>query len=199
MHRRKRSTAVRPMRVHSRDSSICYDLIANGVGGTGRCFESHLSRQSRRLRSRRTSRQTNPGSPSVWREAVLAGEEVGATEVSRIVLAERDGLVHRIKLAESEQRRAAGNGAQNRLGSGESDLAVYPDRCTGDCRRRPRLELRGHLGSSLSQRFSSRRRSRTGDLDLDQALELLRSVAAVIGVRSDVSLALEQELRRRTT
>jgi hypothetical protein len=37
-----------------------------------------------------------------------------------------------------------------------------------------------------------------GDLDAEQARELLRDIASVVGIRADVSLALERQLRRTT-
>lgn len=137
--------------------------------------------------------------PSVWREAVLAGEEVGAAEVPRIVLAERDGLVRRIDLSESEQRLAAAIAARNRLGSGESEvLTVAPTGALAivDEGRATRV-ARSRGITPISTLFLAVIGRDTGDLDHDQAVDLLRRIAAVIGVRSDVTLALEHELQRR--
>jgi hypothetical protein len=137
--------------------------------------------------------------PSVWREAVLAGEEVGAAEVPRIVLAERQGLVRRIDLSDSEQRLATAIATQNRLGSGESEvLTVTPAGALAivDEGRATRV-ARSRGITPISTLFLPIIGRDAGDLDHGQAVDLLRRVAAVIGVRSDVTLALEQELQRR--
>ena len=140
-------------------------------------------------------------SPSVWREAVVAGEEVGAAEVPRILAAEERGVLKRIELAESESSRATGIGAQHRLGSGESEvLAVTPLGQWAIVDEGRATRVARALGLiPVSTLFLPLVGRRGGDLDLDLALELFHRIAAVIGVRSDVSLALEQELRRRPT
>jgi hypothetical protein len=137
--------------------------------------------------------------PSVWREAVVAGQEVGAPEVPRILVAEREGLLQRVELAESELRLAGTIATQHRLGSGESEvLAITPigGRAILDEGRATRVaRSRGVVPIStvfLPVGFAA------GDLDAEQARELLRNIASVVGIRADVSLALERQLRRTT-
>ncbi len=138
--------------------------------------------------------------PSVWREAVIAGGEVGAAEVPRIRLAEEQGLLERVELADSETLRAARIAAHHRLGAGESEVLAIAS-ITGwaivDEGRATRVAR--SLGvTPVSTLFLAIAGYAAGDLDQGQALELLRRVAIVLGVRSDVTLALEHELRRRT-
>lgn len=139
-------------------------------------------------------------SPSVWREAVTAGEEVGAPEVPRIRLAEEQDLLKRVELADPERLRAARIAAHHRLGAGESEvlaIASITRWAIVDEGRATRVAR--SLGvTPVSTLFLAIAGYEAGDLDQSQALELLRRLAAVIGARSDVTLALENELRRRT-
>lgn len=138
--------------------------------------------------------------PSVWREAVVAGQEVGASEVPRILVAERQGLLRCVELAESELRLAGTIATQHRLGSGESEvLAITPigspaivdeGRATRVARSRGVVPISTVLLPAVGYM--------SGDLDLDQASDLLHRVAGAVGLRTDVLLTLERQLRRTT-
>src|SRR6266508_1400575 len=60
--------------------------------------------------------------PAVWREAVAEGERAGAAEVPRIRAAQGLGVLERVQLSQADQRLAATIAAENRLGSGESEV-----------------------------------------------------------------------------
>jgi hypothetical protein len=138
--------------------------------------------------------------PSVWREAVVAGQEVGALEVPRILVAEREGLLQRVELAESELRLAGTIATQHRLGSGESEvlaITAIGGRAILDEGRATRV-ARSRGVVPISTVFLSVVGFAAGDLDAEQAREFLRSIASVVGIRTDLSLALERQLRRTT-
>lgn len=138
--------------------------------------------------------------PSVWREAVVAGQEVGAAEVLRIPVAERQRQLQRIDLAEPEIRLAGTVASQHSLGSGESEVLavsaigrwaiVDEGRATRVARSRGVLPISTVLLSVVG--------FRSGDLGADEAGEFLHRVASAVGLRTDVLLALERELRRNT-
>ena len=138
--------------------------------------------------------------PSVWREAVVAGQDVGAAEVPRILVAEQQGQSRRIELAEPEIRLAGTIASQHRLGSGESEVLavaaigrwaiIDEGRATRVARSRGILPVSTILLAVVG--YTS------GDLDADEAREFLHRIARTVGVRSDVLLALEGELRRKT-
>jgi predicted nucleic acid-binding protein len=139
--------------------------------------------------------------PSVWQEAVVAGQQVGAPEVPRILVAEREGLLERVELAGSETHLAATIATQHRLGRGESEvLAITPPGgwAIVDEGRATRV-ARSRGITPVSTIFLAVVGHTAGDLDVNRASELLHRVAGAIGVRSDVLVALEQELRRRKT
>jgi hypothetical protein len=138
--------------------------------------------------------------PSVWRDAVIAGQDVGAPEVPRILLAQREELLRRVELAESELGLAGTIATQHRLGLGESEvLAIAPigGRAILDEGRATRV-ARSRGVVPISTVFLPVVGFAAGDLDAEQARELLRNIASVVGIRADVSLALERQLRRTT-
>jgi predicted nucleic acid-binding protein len=138
--------------------------------------------------------------PSVWREAVVAGQEVGAPEVPRILVAEGQGLLQQIDLAEAEIGLAGTIASQHRLGSGESEVLavtaigrwaiVDEGRATRVARSRGILPISTVLLSVVGYKW--------GDLRADEAKEFLHRIASAIGLRTDVLLTLERELRRNT-
>src|SRR5712691_11472860 len=60
--------------------------------------------------------------PAVWREAVEAGEHIGAAEVPRIRAAAEQELLRIVELSTDQQELAATIAAQHRLGLGESEV-----------------------------------------------------------------------------
>jgi predicted nucleic acid-binding protein len=136
--------------------------------------------------------------PSVWREAVVSGQEVGAPEVPRILAAEREGLLQRVQLAESEIRLAGTIATRHRLGSGESEvLAITPlgGWAIVDEGRATRV-ARSRGVVPISTVFLSVLGYMSGDLDVDEAREFLDRTASAVGLRADALLALERQLRR---
>jgi predicted nucleic acid-binding protein len=134
--------------------------------------------------------------PAVWSETVEAGERVGAPEVPRILAA--GGFLERRDLAESDVRLAAAIAAEHRLGRGESEVLAL-GRTTGrvivDEGRATRV-ARARGITPVSTLFLPVLGIRAGDLDEDDALRFLRRLATVTGVRADVALALENEIRK---
>jgi predicted nucleic acid-binding protein len=112
--------------------------------------------------------------PGVWREAVVEGERIGATEVSRI------------------------RAVENRLGTGESEvLAVGTSlgQVIIDEGRASRVARALGL-IALSTLFLPILGCRSGRLPAADAVIVLRRLAAVTGARSDAVQKLEEELRR---
>ena len=137
--------------------------------------------------------------PAVWREAVEDGERIGAPEVPRIRDAFEAGSLQHLRDLTATQTRLAGTIAgENRVGSGESEvLAVARPgaRVILDEGRATRVAR--SLGViPLPTLFLPVIGHRAGDLALNDALDLLRRLAAVTGVRSDTALVIEQELRK---
>jgi hypothetical protein len=136
--------------------------------------------------------------PAVWREAVEDGERIGAPEVPRIRDALDAGALVRVTLSAAQSRHAGTIASENRIGSGESEvlaLAEPGDRVILDEGRASRVAQA--LGVvPIPTLFIPVLGHRSGDLGFDDALDLLRRLAAVTGVRSDTALAIEQELSR---
>jgi predicted nucleic acid-binding protein len=135
--------------------------------------------------------------PSVWREAVSEGERIGALEVPCIRAAAEAGSLRLVELSEREETLAATIARIDRLGSGESEvlaLASRIGRAVVDEGRAARVaEARGII--VVSTLFLPVLGRRSGDLDEEQAVDLLRMLATVIGPRAGVVYAIEQQLR----
>jgi predicted nucleic acid-binding protein len=135
--------------------------------------------------------------PSVWREAVDEGERIGAVEVPRIRTAAEAGWLRRVELSEREEVLAATIAGVDRLGVGESEVIALAGRggwAILDEGRAARVaEARGIKVVSTLFLPVVGRRART--LEEDEAIDLLRRLAVVIGPRAEVVYAIEQHLR----
>jgi predicted nucleic acid-binding protein len=136
-------------------------------------------------------------SPSVWREAVLEGERIGAAEVPRITAAADVGSVRRAEVSETDLARAMSIAAEYRLGAGESEtlaLGTRIGRAIVDEGRATRVAAA--LGvAAVSTLFLPVIGKRHGRLDEEAAVRLLHRLAIVISPRAEVLLAIEQHLR----
>jgi len=135
--------------------------------------------------------------PSVWREAVAEGERIGATEVPRIRAAAELGWLRHVELSEHEEVLASTIARSDRLGSGESEVLALASRlgqALVDEGRAARVAgARGiTVVSTLLLPVLGRR---TGGLDEEEAIDLLRRLAVVIGPRAEVVYMIEQHLR----
>lgn len=135
--------------------------------------------------------------PSVWREAVDEGERIGALEVQRVRDAADAGSLRLVELSQSEEVLATAIAGTERLGGGESEvlaLAARTGRAIVDEGRAARAaEARGI--TVISTLFLPVVGRRAGHLDVEQALDLLRRLAVVIGPRADVVYAIERHIR----
>jgi predicted nucleic acid-binding protein len=134
--------------------------------------------------------------PSVWRETVEAGQRVRAPEVPRILAME--GFLKRVELADADVRLAATIAAEHRLGRGESEVLALGrayGRVLVDEGRATRVARA--LGiTPVSTLFLPLLGKRAGDLREDEAIQFLSQLASVTGVRADVALVLESEIRK---
>jgi len=139
--------------------------------------------------------------PAVWREAVEEGERIGAPEVPRICAALESGSLRHLALSAEQARLAATIAGEHRIGSGESEVLALSSpgaRVILDEGRASRVAR--SLGVvPVPTLFLPVIGHRAGDLAFDHALDLLRRLAAVTGVRSDTALVIEQELRKGMT
>lgn len=161
-------------------SSLIYIAKADAFGAVTRCVRKLLV------------------PAAVWREAVVEGERVGACEVPRIRAAEAASHLERVALSASEQRLAGTIAAENRLGSGESEvlaIGLRLGRAVIDEGRASRV-ARGLGVIAVSTLFLPVVGWRSGRLSRRDAIALLRRLAAVTGARSDVVQEIEKELRR---
>lgn len=142
--------------------------------------------------------QTIQVPPAVWREAVEDGESIGAPEVPRIRDALEAGSLQHVDLTAAQTRLAGTIAGENRIGSGESEvLAVARPGARVILDEGRATRVAHSLGViPLPTLFLPVVGHRAGDLALNDALDLLRRLAAVTGVRSDTALVIEQELRK---
>jgi hypothetical protein len=134
--------------------------------------------------------------PSVWTEAVAAGERFEYPDVPRIRDALDAGWLRRIELTDEQQALAGTIASEHRIGLGESEVLAAgrsSGRAIVDEGRATRaarslgivpistlfLPVLGHLG---------------GGLDEADALSLLRRLAVVTGARAETVFAIEAHL-----
>jgi len=136
--------------------------------------------------------------PSVWRESVESGERRGALEVAVIRLAHEKGSIKRIEPSAREAARARELAARYLLGMGESEVLAMGrrgGRVMVDEGRATRVaEALGLIPIStlLLPVLGTAQRGLDGSL----AVDLLHRLAIVTGARADVTLRLEQLIRR---
>lgn len=137
--------------------------------------------------------------PSVWGEAVDAGEARGAPEVRRIRRACELGYLEAVGLS-SEEHAAADRIAEDQgLGRGESEVVALALHRTGmaviDEGRGTRVALAFGLevASTLFLPLLARRR---GSMSAPSAVRLLRRLAEATGARADTVFRIEEEIRR---
>jgi predicted nucleic acid-binding protein len=133
--------------------------------------------------------------PSVWREAVVDGERIGAIEVPRIREAES---LRRVDLTPAQGALAATLASEQRLGAGESEvLAIGQSAGYAVVDEGRGARVARSLGIvALSTLFLPVLGRRDGGLDQDEALELLHTLSVVTGARAEVVIALERRIRR---
>lgn len=135
--------------------------------------------------------------PSVWREAVEAGESGGYADVARIRQAEEAGFVRRVGLPDATEALAATIAGQHRLGQGENEVLALGQR-TGraivDDGRAARVAER--LGiEPVSTLFLPVLGRRLGSLGEGEALAFLRRIAVVANARAEAVYVIERFIR----
>jgi predicted nucleic acid-binding protein len=138
--------------------------------------------------------------PGVWREAVDAGEEIGASEVPRNRDAEIRGFLERLSLDETQIALAASIASEHRLGRGESEVLALAGPGTraivGEGRAARAARSLGIVPvSTLFLPVLGRERGR---LDADEAVALLRRLAVPTGATAEAVYAIEDRLRKDT-
>jgi predicted nucleic acid-binding protein len=135
--------------------------------------------------------------PSVWREAVEAGERRGYPDVARIRVAERAGFLRRIALHDAAEALSATIAGQHRLGLGESEvlaLAHETMRAIVDDGRAARVAEA--LGiRPLSTLFLPVFGRQGGSLGEDEALAYVRRLAVAANARAEAVFVIEQFIR----
>jgi predicted nucleic acid-binding protein len=137
---------------------------------------------------------------AVWRETVDAGERKGERDPARIRAALRDGRLRRVSLTAAERRAAVGLAARHRLGPGESQVLAAAGkrvRLLIDDGRAARVAA-GLGFVPISAVFIPVLGVRENRLAPPAAIELLRRIAAVVGIRAGVLMRLETEIGRAT-
>ena len=138
--------------------------------------------------------------PSVWREAVDAGEHIGAAEVPRIRDAEAQGYLLRSSLTETQGALATSIVGEHRLGRGESEvlaLARPGGHAIVDEGRAARAAR--NLGIvPVSTLFLPVLGRRSGRLSAREAVDLLRRLAIPTGATAGAVYVIEDHLRKNT-
>lgn len=138
--------------------------------------------------------------PSVWREAVLDGERIGAPEVERIRAAAQRGFLQQVELSAREQDLAEAIRREHRLGRGESEvlaLASGSGTALVDEGRASRVAA-GLRILPISTLLLPVLGVRRGSLQRRQAIPLLRRLAVVTRARADAVFAVEERLKEET-
>jgi predicted nucleic acid-binding protein len=136
--------------------------------------------------------------PSVWREAVDAGERIGAPEVERIRNEEATGFLEKVGLSREVEALARRIASRYRLGHGESEvlaLAGRQGRAIVDEGRAARVaESMGII--VVSTLFLPVLGVQSGRMSVARATDFLYRLASVTGARAAAVLAVEECLRR---
>ena len=137
--------------------------------------------------------------PSVWREAVVEGERIGAAEVPRIRAAAENGFLAHVELAPDDERAAGEIATVHRLGLGESEvlaLARTGMRAIVDEGRAQRVaESLGIVTASTL--FLPVLGVRRGAMSAEEAIRVLRQVAVVVGARAEAVFEIERHIEER--
>jgi predicted nucleic acid-binding protein len=159
-------------------SSLIYLAKADAFELAGRCVESIVV------------------PPVVWVEAIEAGREKGASEVSRIEAAHKSGFLQRAELSGDQQTFAGRVRSEHRLGHGESEvlalgwsssLVLIDEGRAGKVARA--------LGiNALSTLFLPVLGTRRGSIPRGVALRFLQELAVVTGARAEAVLRIQQEI-----
>jgi predicted nucleic acid-binding protein len=136
--------------------------------------------------------------PGVWKEAVEAGERIGAPEVGRIRRATRTGFLVRAQLSRRQQAVVETVAEDHRLGRGESEviaLASPTGAALLDEGRATRVatSLGIEVTSTLLLPVAG---VRGGSLEVAPAREMLRKLAVVTGATAAVVFEIETALTR---
>jgi predicted nucleic acid-binding protein len=138
-------------------------------------------------------------SPSVWEEAVDAGERIGAPEVALIKAAAETGWLQRATLETGTARLARSLAAGERLGRGESEvlaLGRLVGRCIIDEGRAARVAASMGI-ASVPTLLLPALGYRSDRLGRSEAIELMRCLAVVTGATAAVVFAAEELLGGR--
>jgi predicted nucleic acid-binding protein len=134
--------------------------------------------------------------PAVWREAVEAGERRGQLDQARIRLARDQGLLHFVELDPAIEKMAIEIKRRRRIGLGESQVLAVARKgglVLMDDRRAARVAT--SMGISPVRTISLPVLCwRRGLIDSSGALDLLRRLTRVVGVRADLLMRLEADV-----
>ncbi|MGH3024845.1 MAG: hypothetical protein ACRDLR_00140 [Gaiellaceae bacterium] len=135
--------------------------------------------------------------PSVWREAVVDGERIGAPEVPLIREAEQHAFLSRVSLGATEQRDADEIATGNRLGLGESEvLALGRAKKTAIVDEGRAARVAESLGIlTVSTLFLPVLGVRRRSMRNTEAVAFLHRLAIVAGARAEVVFEIEQHIR----
>jgi predicted nucleic acid-binding protein len=160
-------------------SSLIYLAKADAFSEAGRCLRTILV------------------PPAVWEESVEAGTRIGAPEVSTIRTAADRGILRRLELSVEHETLASTIASGYRLGSGESEvLAIGTEIGSAIVDEGRATKAAAQLGitvvSTLFLPVVGNQRSR---LTEEEAIALLRRLAAATGARADAVYAIEVHLK----
>lgn len=134
--------------------------------------------------------------PAVWREAVEAGERRGQLDQVSIRSARDQGLLHVLELDPEIEKRAIEIKRRRRIGFGESQVLAIAKQgglVLMDDRRAARVAM--SMGVSPARTISLPVLCwRRGLIDSSGALDLLRRLTRVVGVRADLLMRLEADI-----
>ena len=136
--------------------------------------------------------------PSVWEEAVEAGERIGAPEVPLLRASADSDFLHRVELVGEAHGLAERIARTHRLGRGESEvlaLAKQSGRAIVDEGRASRVaEALGVV--PISTLFLPVLGRRSGALGVREAVALLHRLAVVANARAEAVFVIEEHIRR---
>lgn len=138
--------------------------------------------------------------PSVWQEAVEAGERIGAVDVPHLRAAAERGFLQRVELADDVRALSDTIARDHRLGRGESEvlaLGAQSGRAIVDEGRASRVAEA--LGiASVSTLFLPVLGRRSGALGEREAIALLHRLAVVTGARAEAVFTVEERIRKES-